>query len=46
MAEACADIKYITQLLDELGILLKRVPVLYAGNTPAMTMVIENVKVM
>ena len=34
----------MTQFLDELGIILYKIPVLYVDNTSAMTMVIENVK--
>ena len=44
MTRACKEIKYITQFLDELGIVLERVPVLYVDNTSAMSMVTENVK--
>ena len=44
MSRACKEIKYMTQFLDELGIILHKIPVLYVDNTSAMTMVIENVK--
>ena len=44
MTRAGKEIKYITQFLDELGIVLEKVPVLYVDNTSAMSMVTENVK--
>ena len=44
MTRACKEIKYITQFLDEVGIVLNKIPVPYVDNTSAMSMVIENVK--
>ena len=44
MTQACKQIKYLQQFLDELGIILGEIPILHVDNTSAMTMVTSNIK--
>ena len=44
MTQACKQIKYLQQFLDELGIILGEIPILHVDNTSAMIMVTSNIK--
>ena len=44
MVQACKEIAYMFQVLEEMGIVLNQIPILHIDNTAAIKMVIENVK--
>ena len=44
MVQACKQIKYVQQFLDELGIILGKIPILNIDNTAAMSMITSNIK--
>ena len=44
MAQACKEIKYVEEVLDEMNIILNKIPTLYIDNTAAMSMLTTNIK--
>ena len=44
MTQACKEIKYVEEVLDEMNIILNKVPILYIDNTAAIAMLTQNIK--
>ena len=44
LAQACKEVKYVLEVLDEMDIILHKPPRIYIDNTSAMSMVEKNVK--
>ena len=44
LAQACKEVKYVLEVLDEMDIILHKPPQIYIDNTSAMSMLEKNVK--